>query len=585
MKFIKIIYQISEIGRKKIFLIFFLPILFACLEGIGVGMLYEILIFVENSRLVDGSLIKESYLESYFNKMNIDYSIFNIFLIATLPILLRFVIDYRKLTFFSQLEFNFQYKLRRYIYEKYLKSNLIFFIDHSHGSLSSSIGIEVKEGAMILRSGAELLGNIFLGIIYLFIVFFISYKLSFISILIFLFSALIFKVFSKNLKQISKNASGALRNLNQDFQEFLYSTRLVKARRIEDFYKEKIINTSKKVEQAWIGLAKKNHFIYSFTNPFLILGVFFILFYGVQFMKLSLSELGIFLLILNKISNLVIKSNSNILNVIQCGEILKKIFELTKKSESYIEKFTGKEKISKLRDSIKFENVEFSYSNSEVVLKNVNFRIKKFEKVLIMGESGSGKSTLIDLILQLQKIKKGKITIDGLDIKNIQIDHYRKLFGYVPQTANFFFGTLKDNLIYGLKDVRNEDIINALKIADCLSFVNKLPNKLNTNLGELGLTLSGGQRQRISIARALLDNPEILILDEPTSSLDPISEKEIKVTLNKLQKRMTLIIISHSKTLINKNDKIIYLSDGNTFNEIHQNLLKTNKKYLSFIKS
>ena len=582
MNLIKQIYQISKIGNNKLFLIFFLPVLFALFEGIGVGMLYEILIYVENTRLSDSVIINESYIKTFFKKINFEYSIYNIFIFAVLSIILRYLIEYRKLFFFSQLEFNFQFKLRQFIYNKYLNSNLLFFIDHSHGSLLSTIGMEVKEGSQYIRSMAELLGNIILGLIYLLIIFYISFKLSVLSIVIFSISTIIVKVFSKNVKSIAQNASNVLRNLNENFQEFLYSTRLIKIRRIEEYYEEKITNTSKKVEFSWLALAKKNHLIYALSNPFLIIGIFLILIIAIQIMKLSLSELGIFLLILNKISNLIIKSNSNIVIIIQCSEVLKKIFDLTKKTENYAEKFLGTKKIEDFRDRIEFKNVSFGYNSNKKIFNNLNFSLLKNDKILIFGESGSGKSTLVDLILQLQKIQNGKILIDRIDTETIQIDSYRKLFGYVPQTSSFFFGTLRDNLSYGLKKITDQKIKNVLKLADCEKFVDELPDKLDTNLGELGLTLSGGQRQRISIARALIEDPKILVLDEPTSSLDPKSMEEIKTTLSSLNKKMTLIIISHSSKLVNTSDKVIFLSNGRLFFGFHKDLFIKNKEYKNF---
>ena len=207
--------------------------------------------------------------------------------------------------------------------------------------------------------------------------------------------------------------------------------------------------------------------------------------------------------------------------------------------------------------SIKFENVTFRYPNTDVdILKNVSFEIKKGEKVGIIGRSGIGKTTLVDLLLGYWKVNSGKITIDGKNI-NDNIQGWLKHIGYIPQNIYMIDGTIYENVTFGLKDVSEEKVNLVLKKAKLDTFVNSLPDGLNTLIGEKGLRLSGGQRQRIGIARSLLSNPDILVLDEATSSLDTDLETEITDSIYEISDNKTVIMIAHRHSTLRECDYII----------------------------
>lgn len=584
MEIIKKVLKITEIRNKQIFLIFLLPLALACFEGFGIGMIMEILKYVESSRLDKYYETNNTILLNFFDFFNLNYNLTSLSICAILPILTKFYIDYKRLIFFSKLEYGFQYNLRNYIIKNYTNSNWLFFVNNPRGVLTSSIGLEVREGSLLLRAGPDLLSNIFLGSIYFIILIYISFSLSILSLVIFSFSIIIFKLISRNLKFISKNASKTLRNLNLIFEEFLNSIKIIKTRGIENLYLKKIDDVNRNIMNAWISLQRKNHLIYSTTNPFLIVGVFLILYIGVENLNLKIAELGIFFLVLNKIANLVIRCNGNFVNITHSIEILKKIFELSNMSIKSKDYYTGTTKKNTFNKQIEFKNVSFSYSKKNLVLDKVNFNIKKGERTLILGKSGSGKSTLINLILRLQIENSGKILFDDLNINNIDINCYRNMFALVSQSPIFFFGTIRENLVYGLPSVSNEEINDSLKLADCYDFVNHLPEKIDTNLGEHGSRFSGGQKQRLSIARGLLQKPEILVLDEPTSSLDSESESQIISTLSKLQQKITIIVVSHSKRLLKDSNKIIFLnSNEELICGSHQKLINENKLYRNFI--
>jgi ATP-binding cassette subfamily B protein len=212
--------------------------------------------------------------------------------------------------------------------------------------------------------------------------------------------------------------------------------------------------------------------------------------------------------------------------------------------------------------NISFENVDFSFNQTRSILHDLNIKIKAGEKVALIGSSGAGKTTLIRLLLRFYDVTGGHIKIDGTDIKYITLESLRKNISLVPQDPLLFHRTIRENISYGKTDATEEEIIEAARLAHCHEFIDQLPDKYNTYVGERGIKLSGGERQRVAIARAILKNAPILILDEATSSLDSHSEFLIQDALNVLMKGKTTIVIAHRLSTIKKMDRIIALEDG-----------------------
>jgi ATP-binding cassette subfamily B protein len=216
----------------------------------------------------------------------------------------------------------------------------------------------------------------------------------------------------------------------------------------------------------------------------------------------------------------------------------------------------------KIKGEIEFRNVTFGYDPYQPVLKNVSFKIEPGEIVGIVGKSGSGKTTIVNLLCKFYDIQEGEILIDGKNIRDIPSYELRKHIGLVLQEPFVFRGTIAENIIYGKPDATYEEIINAGKIANAHEFIMKFPNGYDTLLGERGAGLSGGEKQRITIARAILCNPPILILDEATSSVDTESEKKIQDALSSLWKGRTTIVVAHRLSTLKESDKIIVIDNG-----------------------
>ena len=232
-------------------------------------------------------------------------------------------------------------------------------------------------------------------------------------------------------------------------------------------------------------------------------------------------------------------------------------------------------------ETMSFNNVSFHYDDSpELILKNINLDVKAGEVVAFVGKSGSGKTTLVNLIPRFFEVSEGNIEVNGINIKNLSLKKYRDYIGVVPQESFLFSGTVYDNIAFGKAGVTEEDIVKAAKMANAYDFIMELPNQFQTEVGERGTMLSGGQKQRIAIARALIQNPEIMILDEATSALDTESERLVQDALDKLMVNRTTFVIAHRLSTIINADKIVVMENGE-IKEVgnHQELLRLDGLY------
>jgi subfamily B ATP-binding cassette protein MsbA len=232
---------------------------------------------------------------------------------------------------------------------------------------------------------------------------------------------------------------------------------------------------------------------------------------------------------------------------------------------------------------ILIQNINFRYED-ENVLKNFSLNVPKGKTVALVGQSGSGKSTIANLLTRFYDVNEGKIEIDGIDIRDFNLQSLRGLMGLVTQDSILFNDTIKNNILLGKQDASDEEVMEALKIANAYEFVKDLPNGIHTNIGDAGGKLSGGQKQRLSIARAVLKNPPIMILDEATSALDTESEKFVQIALENMMQNRTSIVIAHRLSTIQKADMIVVMQKGEIVEQgTHDDLLAQNGTYSKLV--
>lgn len=261
-----------------------------------------------------------------------------------------------------------------------------------------------------------------------------------------------------------------------------------------------------------------------------------------------------------------------------------KIFNLLDAEIEKVESLT-KEEMNLLKDiNIDIKNVDFSYDKERKVLKDVNISIPKGKMIALVGESGCGKSTITNLLLKQEKVDNGEITLNGINLNYIPFEVLTKKVGFINHSAYIFNGTIEDNLRMGKFDANERELNEALKKANLYEFVQSLPEKLQTNIGEGGAFLSGGQKQRLALARTVITNPEIYIFDEATSNIDVESEEKIWKAIYEIAENKTVIVISHRLANVKNADSIYVLDKGNIVeNGNHEELMDNNKKYAQLV--
>lgn len=277
--------------------------------------------------------------------------------------------------------------------------------------------------------------------------------------------------------------------------------------------------------------------------------------------KLPVGDIAMFQTYFNSISNDV-QSLVNVYPQLTKGfESIRSVSEIVLSDK--VEDNRGKQKTKRLEGNVRFENVSFRYPDgNEDMIKHLSFDVKPGECVAFVGASGSGKTTVMNMIIGFLQATDGRVLIDGKDIKGLNLSSYRHHISVVPQSSILFTGTVRENILYGMEHVTDEELDRVIKLANIEEFLPQLPNGIDTVIGEHGNKLSGGQKQRISIARAIIRNPGILILDEATSALDNISEYQVQKAINSLIKDRTTFIVAHRLSTIRGADKIIVMENG-----------------------
>ena len=302
---------------------------------------------------------------------------------------------------------------------------------------------------------------------------------------------------------------------------------------------------------------------------------FFLFYYGIKYWQLGMITIGTFVLIQAyyfSMADRLWNVSRVIRDVYEGFADAKEMVEILKLDHD-VKDVPGAKPISVSRGEIDFKDVSFAFHMTRSVLNGISLHIRNGEKIALVGPSGAGKSTFVRLLLRLYDLESGEITIDGQNIARVTQDSLRHNISLVPQDPVLFHRTLLENIRYGRRDATDNEVIEASKLAHCDDFIESLPNKYETYVGERGVKLSGGERQRVAIARAILKNAPILILDEATSSLDSHSEMLIQDALDTLMKDKTTIVIAHRLSTIKKMDRIIVIDNGKIVEEgIHDTL-------------
>lgn len=484
-------------------------------------------------------------------------------------LILQMVFSFGRVYCFSYAGENALASLRKAVYNKMIQLPMDFFAQRRVGELSSRLSTDLSQiqDAMSIML-AEILRGILTLLIGIGLILYISPQLTLVMLSVIPVIIIVAVIFGKKIRNLSKDAQDQLADSNIVVQETLQGISNVKAFSNEWFEINRYAKSLNKVVQLSIRNGKIRGLFISFLLFSLFGTIVFVVWFGVGLMqqgKLSFGDLTAFVVYTTFVggsmagfADLYSQLQKTLGSTQRVRELMKETTEAVSIENNEVEEQF------KLHGNVAFKQVSFTYpSRTEFpVLKNIDILANTGEQIAIVGPSGAGKSTIVSLLLQFYYPDAGTIQFDGRDAKDFELSQLRKQMAFVPQDVLLFGGTIKENIAYGNPSANDTEIEEAAKKAFAHDFIDSFPEKYATIVGERGIKLSGGQRQRIAIARAILKNPVILILDEATSSLDAASELLVQNALTNLMKNRTSFVIAHRLATVRNADKIFVLDKG-----------------------
>lgn len=476
--------------------------------------------------------------------------------------------------------------LYKQVFEQLQALSLRFYGQTKAGELLNTLTSEVAQ----LQEAVTTFSNIFVRsmvvIAYGILAFGISWQLTLIAVLLFGLTAAGLSSLNSWVRESSFPESRARGQLTSNAAEFINGIRTVHAFATQNFERRRFYQSS----DGLAAVARVATMRYAVVRPIaeaaasiVLIGILIVgISVFVENGSLTIASLLTFIFVIIRAAPAIQEISGRFTAISRLQGPIQNIENLlSRDNKPYL--LDGQIKFQGLQQGIEFVSVDFGYDTEELVLKDITLTIPKGKTIALVGASGAGKSTLADLITRFYDPTRGNILFDGIDLRDFNTNSVRNRMAIVSQDTFIFNSTIHNNIAYGLDNVSDAEVLEAARLANALEFIQKLPEGLETVLGDRGVRLSGGQRQRIAIARALLRNPEILILDEATSALDSVSERLIQKSLEELSVGRTVIAIAHRLSTIMRADKIVVLEQGRVVEQgTYQELLSLRGKLWNY---
>jgi len=477
--------------------------------------------------------------------------------------------------------------IREHLYRHLQSLSLSFYLRHPTGVLMSRVlnDVGLMQSA-ITDAATGLIKDIFTASFLVFVVFYRDWKLALIALIAFPLAFWPIARFGRKLRRTSIQAQEITGGLSSHLQETISGAKLVKSFGAETYETERFATRNNELFRLSMKVVKVQAMTSPLSEMFAGVGAAAVIYYGGYSVVNGHSTPGNFFSFITALFMLYepVKRLSRINNVVQQGlaagsrvfEVIDTLPEVRERENAVV--------LPPIRKEIAFDGVDFRYApDGEVVLKGIDFRVPAGTMVAIVGSSGAGKTTLVDLIPRFYDPQAGAIRIDGVDVRDVTIASLRAQIGIVSQHTVLFNDTIRNNIAYGLPDAPMEKVVEAARRANAYAFIDRMPERYDTVVGEQGLRLSGGERQRLAIARALLKDAPLLILDEATSALDTESEHVVQEALDTLMRGRTTFVIAHRLSTVRNADVIFVVEEGRIVERgRHEELLSRESRYRSF---
>lgn len=547
--------------KRHILVLLILGFFGGFLEGIGINALIPLFSIVLGDGQSGSDKISQA-IETLFSFLNIEFDVVYLLVFVAAVFVTRSIImvylDYVKI----KITADYEIETRNTIFHKVLKSDWMYLINQRLGHLENIVLIDVPYSALILKEISASIMLITSLIVYLLIAVNIDLVITLLTLVLGLILFLILKPLNYKTKNLSYEAVRQNKNVAHHVSENILGIKTIKSMWSTEGVEKKGREYFYKLHDIKINLSVIKSIIGSFMPPVAVIFICFIFAFTYKSTEFNLAALVAIVYLIQKIFTYIqqLQKNLNLMN--DKLPYLRSAVEYKEQAIQNEEENSGTKKFM-FQNSLEICDVSFAYDNNQkTILNDLNFTVKKGEMIGIIGPSGVGKTTLVDLILRLLKPAKGEIKLDGVNISEIDLQSWRENIGYVSQDMFLINDTVANNIRFYNKEISDEQIVKAAKMANIYEVIEALPEKFETNIGERGVRLSAGQRQRVVIARVLARAPQILVLDEATSALDNESEIQIQKVIESLKGRITVLAIAHRLTTVEDSDRLIVLENG-----------------------
>ena len=551
------LWMVSFIGGLTIFV--------SVLEGMNVGLLIPLLENLNSSDQQGAHWISQIFAD-LFSAFGIPFGLKTVLLSLGIILIAINALKYLRSVLMAKTQEGFIVWIRATHMNNLLHADMSYFHRARLGAISDTLGIQAYRTGSTLGLLAEILASSGMLMAYLVAAFLITPILAAIAFGMLAIVTLSMQFYINKAKTIGADRTTRENAMQVATMETLTGINLIKSFRLESLRGGEYKFRADQVGNTLIQIAKHAGQMEAIQEVALFGLIGAIVFVGVSVLDLGLPVIVTFLFILYRLMPKVSSLNRSRQLMANAMASLRHITDaMDETSKPTI--VSGETRFTGLKEEIEFEDIEFSYDGINQVLRKTNYTIEKGKMTAIAGASGAGKSTLIDLILRFYDPTGGRILIDGTDLRELDLESWRKSIAVVAQDVFLFNETVNYNLAVGNPGCSKEEIVDAAKRAYAHEFIQQLPEGYETRIGDRGWNLSGGQRQRLALARAILTKPEILILDEATSSLDSESEQLIQRYLNDIRGTCTIVVVAHRLSTIQSADKIVVLQDGKIVEE------------------
>ena len=567
--FRKVVFGAGGIPKRNYVITILLWVGIGVMEGAGIGLLLPVLTHVEQ-----GGLTTEIQSDSSVTNLSVkilqfaglEPTLVLLLVMASVPLFVRQGFQYQKSVYSARLELDLESSLRRRIIDSCFHANLPFFLKNNQGEVVSSLLFDVTRARSIGRAILDTIGNTALLLIYVVLAMLISPSIMTMVLLLIGLVGLIATTQWRRTHMYGATLSHESKIFARTVSESFQAIQFIKMRGADAKAASQLKLMVNHLSDLQCQLQRVRAGLEGVIQTILVFGIFAILFVAISQLGMRLANLSMILFITMRAFPLVSQINNNRLIVAGTMGSLNRIDALATEAAASREVGAGNLVPEALKDRIEFRDVSYSYGHADRLpnaIDSVTFEVKRGEVVALVGASGAGKTTVANLLTRFCVPSSGSIVFDGTPIDRFELTAWRRRIAYVTQESILFHDTVKNNICYGLGHVVPDTTIwRILEMSHAAEFVRSLPEGLDTMVGERGMRLSGGQRQRLAIARALIQEPDILLLDESTSALDSVSEAEIQASLEGLRGQITLIVIAHRLSTIRSADKIIILDRG-----------------------